>query len=210
VSGAAVTRPFLPAGRTVTGRWTVHVGPDSADGYVDVPVVTTFDAPQWTDQVHVERAVRAFVPPPPLSGTPFVSDLPFVAETNGWGPVERDRSVNESGGGDGNPLTIGGVGYEKGLGTHAPANVTVYLGGQCTEFTALLGLDDETTQPGSVVFQVAADGEARYDSGVLRPGPAVPVTVDVTGVRMLSLRVTDGGDNKNFDHADWAEAKLRC
>jgi hypothetical protein len=210
VSGAPVTRHFLPAGRTITGRWTVHVGPDSAEGYVDVPVVATFDAPQWTDRVHVERAVRAFVPPPPLTGTPYVSDLPFVTETNGWGPVERDRSVNESGGGDGNPLTIGGVVYEKGLGTHAPADVTVYLGGQCTEFTALLGLDDETTQPGSVVFQVATDGETSYDSGVLRPGPAVPVTVDVTGVRMLSLRVGDGGDNKNFDHADWAEARLTC
>ncbi|WP_410661006.1 NPCBM/NEW2 domain-containing protein [Amycolatopsis sp. lyj-112] len=32
-------------------------------------------------------------------------------------------------------------------------------------------------------------------------------TVDTTGVRMLSLRVTDGGDGRNFDHADWAEAR---
>jgi alpha-glucosidase len=210
VTGAAVTRHRLPAGEPVTGRWTVHIGPDSAEGYVDVPVVTTFDAPRWPDPVHVERAVRAFVPPPPLTGTPYVSDLPFVTETNGWGPVERDRSVNESGAGDGNPLTIGGVVYEKGLGTHAPADITIYLGGRCTEFTALLGLDDEITQPGSVVFQIATDGETRYDSGVVRPGPAIPVTVDVTGVRMLSLQVTDGGDNKNYDHADWADAQLSC
>jgi alpha-glucosidase len=210
VSGAAVTRHRLPAGETVTGRWTVHVGQSSAEGYVDVPVIATFDAPQWTDPVHVEQAVRTFVPPPPLAGNPYVSDLPFVTETNGWGPVERDRSVNESGGDDGNPLTIGGVVYEKGLGTHAPADVTVYLGGQCTEFTAHLGLDDETTQPGSVAFQIAGDGQPRYDSGVVRPGPATPVAIDVTGIRMLSLRVTDAGDNKNFDHADWADARLTC
>jgi alpha-glucosidase len=208
VDGAAVTRRRLPAGETLTGHWTVHVG--QASGYVDVPVVATFDAPQWSGPVHVERAVRVFVPPPPLSGTPYVSDLPFVTESNGWGPVERDRSVNESGGGDGNPLTINGVVFEKGLGTHAPADITVYLGGKCTSFTAEVGLDDEITQPGSVAFQVADDGTTRYDSGVLRPGPAVPVTVDVTGVRMLSLRVTDGGDNKNFDHADWANARLTC
>ena len=210
VTGAAVTRPRLPAGESLSGRWTVHVGQGSPEGYVDVPVVTTFDAPQWSDPVHVEQAVRAFVPPPPLSGNPYVSDLPFVTETNGWGPVERDRSVNESDGGDGNPLTIGGVVYEKGLGTHAPANVTVYLGRKCSEFSTLIGLDDETTQPGSVTFQLVGDGETLYDSGVLRPGPAVPVSVDVSGVRMLSLRVTDGGDNKNFDHADWAEARLSC
>ncbi len=124
--------------------------------------------------------------------------------------MERDRSVHESGGGDGHPLTIAGVTYEKGLGTHAPAEVVVYLGGRCTSFSAALGLDDEITQPGSVAFQVMGDGKPLYDSGVLRPGPAVPTTVDVTRVRMLTLVVTDGGDNKNFDHADWADAKLSC
>jgi hypothetical protein len=38
----------------------------------------------------------------------------------------------------------------------------------------------------------------------------MPIDVDVSGVRMLSLRVTDGGDGRNFDHADWAEATLTC
>ncbi|GAB3462136.1 glycoside hydrolase family 97 catalytic domain-containing protein [Actinophytocola sediminis] len=210
VTGEPVTRKRLPAGESVTGRWTVHVGQDSPTGYVDVPVVSTFTTPQWSDPVHVEQAVLAFVPPPPLSGNPYVSDLPFVTETNGWGPVERDRSVNESDGADGNPLTIDGVVYEKGLGMHAPANLTVYLGQQCSRFDALVGLDDETTEPGSVTFEVIGDGETLHDSGVLRPGPAAPVEVDVTGVRMLSLLVTDGGDNKNFDHADWADARLTC
>jgi len=36
--------------------------------------------------------------------------------TNGWGPVERDRSNGESAPGDGNPLTLDGVVYLKGLG----------------------------------------------------------------------------------------------
>lgn len=209
-SGPVVSRAQVAAGEQVTGRWTVQVGQDSADGYVDVPVVAELDTPQWTGRVHVERAVRAFVPPPPLTGDRYVSDLPFVTESNGWGPVERDRSVNESAGGDGNPLTIAGVRYEKGLGTHAPAAVTVYLGGRCATFSAALGLDDEITQPGSVAFQIMGDGKQLYDTGVLRPGPAVPVSVDVSGVRMLTLVVTDGGDNKNFDHADWADAKLAC
>ncbi|MCT2586948.1 glycoside hydrolase family 97 catalytic domain-containing protein [Actinophytocola gossypii] len=210
VSGRTVTRHRLPAGEHLTARWTVHVGQDSPSGYVDVPVVAEFDAPRWSDRVHVERAVRTFVPPPPLAGEPWVSDVPFVAETNGWGPVERDRSVNESAAGDGNPLTIDGVVYEKGLGTHAPSRVEVYLGGQCSRFDALVGLDDETTEPGSVAFRVLADGAVRYDSGLVRPGPGIPVSVDVSGARMLTLEVTDGGDGKNFDHADWADARLTC
>ncbi len=63
---------------------------------------------------------------------------------------------------------------------------------------------------GSVTFQVLVDDEVRHDSGVVRPGPAVPVSVDTTGARMLTLRVTDGGDGKNFDHADWVDARLDC
>ncbi len=210
VSGPAVTRKQLAAGESVTGRWTVHVG--QATGYVEVPVFAEFRAPAglWSDRVHSAGAVRVFVPPPPLSGTPYVSDVPFVGETNGWGPVERDTSVGESAGGDGLPITIGGVTYAKGLGTHAPAELQVYLGGRCGTFTSSVGLDDETTEPGSVTFQVLADDRVVADSGVVRPGPAVPLTADVAGARMLTLRVTDAGDGKNFDHADWASARLDC
>jgi hypothetical protein len=32
--------------------------------------------------------------------------------------------------------------------------------------------------------------------------------VDVSGVRRLTLRVTDGGDGVDSDHADWADARL--
>ncbi|MBB4909730.1 glycoside hydrolase family 97 catalytic domain-containing protein [Actinophytocola algeriensis] len=210
VDGPVLTRARMTEGQSLTGRWTVQVGQSA--GYVDVPVYAEFRAPDglWSKRVHVAEAVRVFVPPPPLTGTPYVSDLTFVSETNGWGPVERDRSVGESAGGDGNPITIGGVVYDKGIGTHAPAAVQVYLGGRCTTFTAAVGLDDETTQPGSVTFQVLADDAVVHDSGVLRPGPATAVSADVTGARMLTLKVTDGGDGKNFDHADWADARLTC
>ncbi|KOV80842.1 glycoside hydrolase family 97 catalytic domain-containing protein [Nocardia sp. NRRL S-836] len=206
VTGAPVTRATLRAGESITGRWDVRAG--GPVGFTDVPVYAEFRAHQT---VHVEQAVRAFVPPPAPSGTPFVSDLPFVSESNGWGPVERDRSNGETSAGDGRPLQIAGVTYAKGLGTHAPADVTLYLGRGCRAFDASVGLDDETTSPGSVNFQVYGDGRLLHDSGVVRGGdPARPVSVDTTGVRMLDLRVTDGGDGRNFDHADWADARLTC
>ncbi|MCX2947878.1 glycoside hydrolase family 97 catalytic domain-containing protein [Lentzea sp. NEAU-D7] len=204
VTGAAVGRRTLAPGESVSGRWRLTAG--TGIGPVDVPIVATF-----SPGVHVEQVVKAFVPPPvPVNGTQ-VSDLPFMSETNGWGPVERDRSNGENTGGDGAVLSIGGVTYAKGLGTHAPSEVSVYLGRGCERFTAKIGLDDETEQPGSVVFQVFGDNELLHDSGVVSgKGAAVPIDVDVSTVRMLSLRVTDGGDGRNFDHADWAEAALTC
>ncbi|MEU4769813.1 glycoside hydrolase family 97 catalytic domain-containing protein [Actinosynnema sp. NPDC023794] len=210
VTGAPVERRALRPGEALTGRWTVRVGDDSPVGAVDVPVFAEFRAPGHP-RVHVERAVRVFVPPPAPTGEPYVSDLPFMSESNGWGPAERDRSNGENAGGDGSPLTIGGVVYGKGVGVHAPSELSVYLGGGCRALTAVIGLDDETTSPGSVVFQVYGDGRLLHDSGVLRGAdPARPITVDTTGVRMVDLRVTDGGDGRNFDHADWADARLAC
>ncbi|WP_181774986.1 glycoside hydrolase family 97 catalytic domain-containing protein [Amycolatopsis pittospori] len=208
VTGAPVTRNLLRAGETITGRWTVRAGDDVPVGLTEVPVFAEFRARQR--QVHTEKAVRAFVPPPTPSGTPFVSDLPFMSESNGWGPVERDRSNGENNGGDGQALTIGGVAYAKGVGVHAPSELSVYLGRACRSLTASIGLDDETTEPGSVVFQVVGDGRMLYDSGIVRKGAALPINVDTAGVRMVALRVTDGGDGRNFDHADWAEARLTC
>lgn len=203
VSGPAVQRRRLAPGESISGSWQLRAG--TQVGPVDVPIVATFGG------VHVEQAVKAFVPPPTPANGAQVSDLPFMSETNGWGPVERDRSNGENTGGDGNALTVGGVTYAKGLGTHAPSEVSVYLGRGCERFTAKIGLDDETEQPGSVAFQVYGDDKPLYDSGVLAgKGAAVPIDVDVSDVRMLSLRVTDGGDGRNFDHADWAEAALTC
>ncbi|MFD1732215.1 NPCBM/NEW2 domain-containing protein [Deinococcus malanensis] len=62
------------------------------------------------------------------TGEPFLSDLPYTSATNGWGPVELDRSNGEQGLGDGRTLTIGSQASSKGLGVHSPSTVTYYLG----------------------------------------------------------------------------------
>jgi len=81
----------------------------------------------------------------------------------------------------------------------------------CTTFAAKVGVDDEVAANGSVVFQVFADGVKVYDSGVLTGASATAtVNATVTGKTALQLVVTNGGDNLDFDHADWADAKLTC
>ncbi len=149
--------------------------------------------------------------PPAPTGQPWVSDLEWVDSTNGWGPVERDKSNGEDGAGDGAALTLGGTQYAKGLGTHAASTVTVRLGGNCTGFTAKVGVDDEVADRGKVSFKVLVDGVAKYTSDLLTgASPTVPVSVDTTGGQLLTLQVTDAGDGVTSDHADWAEARLTC
>jgi alpha-glucosidase len=206
--GDPVSAARLRGGQSVEGEWTL-TAPTGVTGDVDLPIVATYRRHGRT--VHVEQAVHLFIPPPAPAGDAWVSDLPFVSESNGYGPVERDQSNGEQSGGDGRPITIRGTVYPKGLGTHAPAEVAVWLGQACSSFTATAGVDDEVTSPGSVTFEVLGDGRSLAGTGVLRStDPAYPITADVTGVRLLTLRVTDAGDNKNFDHADWAAAHLTC
>ncbi len=149
--------------------------------------------------------------PPAPTGEAWVSDLEWLDSSNGWGPVEKDRSNGEDAAGDGAPLTLDGVQYAKGIGAHAPSEVKAHLGGNCSAFTAKIGVDDEVDDRGRVIFKVAVDGVVKYTSDLLTgPSPTVPVSVDVTGGQTLSLQVTDSGDGVTSDHADWAEAKLSC
>lgn len=149
--------------------------------------------------------------PPAPHGEAWVSDLEWLDSSNGWGPVERDHSNGEDAAGDGAAITLDGVAYAKGIGAHAPSEVKASLGGNCTTFTAKIGVDDEVEDRGKITFKVAVDGVVKFTSDLLTgTSPTVPVSVDVTGGQTLSLQITDAGDGVTSDHGDWAEAKLSC
>jgi alpha-glucosidase len=206
-TGSAATTRVLRPNEVINGRWTINVPADVGPGGFEVPIAAEYLVPDFP-RVHVAKAVRGLVP---VTGNHHVSDLPFDSATNGWGPVERDMSNGETGGGDGRTLSIAGVTYAKGIGVHAVSDVVISLGGTCRTFTASVGLDDETSSPGSVAFHVVGDDRVLAETGVMRTGtPAAPISADLTGVQVLSLRVTDGGDGNNFDHADWVNAHLAC
>ena len=209
VTGADRTAGTLPAGRVLAGHWLVTVPHDQTAAAVDVPVVATYANPaKGNAPVHVEDVATVNVA---VHGDAYVSDLPFLSESNGWGPVERDQSNGETGSGDGRPITIAGATFAKGLGTNAPSEVDVDLEGGCTAFQAQVGVDDEVSQPGSVTFTVNGDGKKLGSTGVLHKGDkAVTINADVTGVQTLQLIVGDGGDGAAFDHGDWGLAKLTC
>lgn len=110
----------------------------------------------------------------------------------------------------GKMLSVAGIRFARGVGTHARSSLTLALNGRALRFLAQVGVDDgEKTHPGSVEFQVIADGRVAWRSGVVRGGePPRAVDVDLTGVQRLELRVTDGGDGIDSDHADWGQARF--
>ncbi|WP_375296015.1 NPCBM/NEW2 domain-containing protein [Saccharothrix sp.] len=147
----------------------------------------------------------------PSAGTHHLSDLPWTSATNGWGPVERDRSNGEQSSGDGRTLMVGGTTFAKGLGAHATSAVTYYLGAGCSTFRTGVGVDDEVGSNGSVTFEIHVDGKKAADSGRLTgAGSSTTLTVSVTNALELTLRVTDAADGITYDHADWLTPQLTC
>ena len=64
-----------------------------------------------------------------------------------------------------------------------------------------------------MVFQVFNNTAttALYTSPLKLGGQAATaVSVSMAGVTTLRLVVTNGGDNNNFDHGDWGDAKFSC
>lgn len=194
--GDYVVTPQIPA-----GQGGYFAPPFSAFGNLGVNRTADF----------FYRPVRRAVPNYCPLAFDYVSDLEwFGTPANAHGDVHRDLSVGNGGGHPGNPITLNGVVYGKGLGVHANSEVTYDLGGRYSSFISDVGLDDEyTANGGSVRFFVIADGEVLYDSDNMRSTSATQtVNVSVVGVRELKLRVTDAGDGDTSDHADWADARL--
>jgi PKD repeat protein len=136
----------------------------------------------------------------------YLSNLDWVSDSVGYGgQTKRDLSI------DGNPLTLNGTVYAKGLGTHAQSEIVYALNGGYETFRAVLGVDDEvldTNAYGDVVFKVLGDGALLYTSPGVDPlSEPISLELDVTGVQSLQL-VVEEGDNNFADHANWADARL--
>lgn len=182
------------------------------DLFSGAPVATGAESFSVVVPSHDAVALRVTGVEPPLPhGQVYLSDLPYSYVTNGWGPIELDRSNGEEAALDGQPIRLRGAAYEKGLGVHAPSLIRYRLGQACTRFVADVGVDDEQAGAGSVEFEIWADGERLFRSGVLTgSSPARRVNVDVTGKRELRLFVGVGGDTYAYDHSLWAGARLEC
>jgi len=136
--------------------------------------------------------------------TLWLNKIDLTKVNQDWGSPRANLSVGRK------PLTIGGVIYKKGLGTHAVGLIEMDLKGTAEGFHGLVGLDDEEmSSNGSVCFVIKADKKELFRSPIMKAGmPAVKVDVDLKGVKQLSLIVEDGGDGNDSDHADWVNAYI--
>jgi hypothetical protein len=132
-----------------------------------------------------------------------VSDLDLSKIESGWGAVKPNLSIS------GKPLKIGGQVFENGLGTHAPSELIIDLERKATRFRAMVGIDANSGGKSRLGFTVWGDGKVLWASGPMYPSfQARECSVSLVGIKTLVLKVDDGGDGYNNDHADWGDAKI--
>lgn len=150
------------------------------------------------------------------SGTVGAAELPWLSATNGWGVIGKNVANKDAANSPDVPLKINYTDpetgeqptYEEGLGVHALSKITYYLGGECSSFTAEVGL--EAGFAGNVIFKVDADDENIYQSRTFTPGFAPErVDVDLTGVQYIDLVVQAPG-SINGAHGVWGDATFHC
>jgi hypothetical protein len=176
------------------------VGAELTDGILKVR--TRFNA---TLSVPLAEVRRLAVRRPELAYLADIEPLkaqyiPYVGPVR---PFRKDESV------DGHPLRLGGLTFDRGLGTQSRTLLAYRLGPGDRRFQATVGVDDHAGPLGSVVFRVLVDGKERFASPSMSTRDA-PLNVDVEldGAKFLIL-ATEFGDRGNVrDLADWAEARL--
>ncbi|MGW4856906.1 sulfatase-like hydrolase/transferase [Streptomyces sp. NPDC004288] len=201
----------LAPGARLTAAWQVTppTGAPAATPWTLTAEGTAL-APGGPVRYTAEGAVTT--PPPAPVRDSYLSDLPWISAVNGWGPVERDTSNGKNAAGDGTPIAFGGATYPKGLGVHAYSDIAFHLGGAANRFTALVGIDDFSARQSSLgATRATVYGDDRVllaTPTLTAAGGPVPVDVDVRGVRVLRLEVTDANARTSFDHTSWALARV--
>ncbi len=153
----------------------------------------------------------------PIGGkVTYLSDLkpanyrhaPYL--TLAW-PYRNDRNVL------GTQLRAGKQLFCKGIGLHSAAQLTYVLDQPYRRLEAELAIDGVVGRRGAVTFRVVTyhrqDGKTvrreAFASKVIRGGAEpVALSVDLTGVRGVSLIVDFSERGDELDHANWLSARL--
>ena len=118
--------------------------------------------------------------------------------------VAKDRPAGKAA-----EMRMNGLWFRKGLGVGPASRIDLQLAGNWNLLRADLGIDDQCRQAGGLQFQVWADGQLLYDSGLVKAPGVVKPELDIRGLRQLSLRTLGAqGPQPSQVCGNWANAVL--
>ncbi|MPQ43385.1 glycoside hydrolase family 2 TIM barrel-domain containing protein [Clostridium tarantellae] len=140
----------------------------------------------------------------------YASDVEFEEATSGKYEVSRDKSVI------GNDITLetkelGRKIFDKGISGVSNSEVTINLDGKGYKtFESYVGIDRECIgYRSNAQFRILADDKEVFNSGKMScTSYAKKVSIDLTGVKKLTLCVDNLDGNNDYEHGTWGDAKF--
>jgi hypothetical protein len=169
-------------------------GDDPIDPAKDVPFDEVIEALDEPGVVYL-TVINGDTPKPNKCGLNPTND---AAEWTGWGgPLNHDNMSIGEGPTTRNLITIEGVRCQRGVGTHAIANLVYDLTGlDYRAFHAFVGVDDETGA-GVIQFTFNIDGKEVYQTEEMtqdKEGEVVDFDIP-KGAKELHIYIDNRGDN---------------
>ena len=121
--------------------------------------------------------------------------------TQGWGRLAIGKALDQS------PLKAAGQIYENGLASHAPGGGRFLLDSKASKVEGEVAMAD--TGHGTVSFSIWGDGRRLWKSDVIRKGQKpLPFSVSLTGVKVVTLVMSDAQDGSAGDHSAWLNVRF--
>ena len=137
----------------------------------------------------------------------FLSDLePLESRHQPLVTLERPHQVDASVAG--NPLTLAGRQFEKGLGVASRSTLVFGNESNFGLFAATIGIDDKTEGRGYCLFAVEGDGREKLRQRMTGKDTPKKITVELDGGEKVALIVEAGEDLDLSDHANWCDARF--
>ncbi|MCC9642869.1 NPCBM/NEW2 domain-containing protein [Rhodopirellula sp. JC740] len=135
-----------------------------------------------------------------VSSMPLSVLLPKQAEVGWLQPTYDSVPAKER------LLSLGGDYFARGIYAHAPAKHVYELDRQWKRLKGQCGVQGDRF--GQVDFQILGDGQPLWTAKRVTAGHGKTFDVDVSMVKVLTLKVTDGGNGLGGDWGVWIEPTL--
>ena len=130
-----------------------------------------------------------------------LTKIPYSSHRQDWGNIGINKTT------EGHAFKLSGKVYNEGIGTHASSETVFPIQGKYKSFKATFGLDEESLCSDGARLQVLGDGNNLYDSGDLSLGVTRKFELDVTGVKVLTIK-TYPLKSIDCDHMDIINPEL--
>lgn len=196
----------LAMGESFESKFKLKVINKKGDYTINTKTEFKYDSDNITQSKNIATSVKTMAVPADKSK---LGDIDWLSAVSGWGgEVKRNKNIKNG------SIVINDKTYTSGMGTHANGETQVFLGGNPYNLKSIIGIDDGTNggdpawgKP-SAIFEVWADNEKIYDSGLMGYKDSKEIDLDIVGCEVLSLRVTDSGNGNSYDECNWANSEF--